>query len=549
MIYFIPAWYKGKEWCENEQSWIEQRLYSEFDDTVKQIQLFHRNGEYDYQILSLGFAPNFRHFLHRQSVYRAPYWSCFDAIQEVRRKRARVLSFHDLKWPEGIEFLYTPFAVVAMLNGERYAEINFGEDGNPIWIAMYQDGKICRRNIYDDRGFISASVLYEDGQPSYQDYLRENGIWKMRHFLKDGHVEINPKCPTYLLEYKGKWRTKQFSRMHYERIEEVICEVFADWLSLTRYSDIFCVAMDGLHVGSFGKALRHNKKILSFFQDRYNPALCTEEEQKGVLELVQNADYIVVDSRENERKVRRLTHVSSGRLMLIPPYDTRADAGISLQSNIQKILLPLDDMDPELAGKVICVLGKYVSEKENVRVHLLTRDARYDAKQRILSQARSALTDMGLPEAWVAETEKQMVSENNLEEEEEVPALFVPEQCVDEASVSICMKEQWVLVDLRDVPEQYLQINAVSFGIPQIVRKKTDFVRNGGNGIILKEIEQLPEALAYYLTGLEHLNEARVACYKISREYTTEKLLKMWGEVMRSVGKDSNLTIRGRRLE
>ena len=129
-----------------------------------------------------------------------------------------------------------------------------------------------------------------------------------------------------------------------------------------------------------------------------------------------------------------------------------------------------------------------------------------------------------------------MVSENDLEEGEAVPVLFIPEQRVEESSVSICMREQWLLVDLRDVPEQYLQINAVSFGIPQIVRSRTDFVQNGGNGIILKKLGDLPKALAYYLNGLEHLNEARVYCYKISRDYTTERLLEMWGEVMESVG-------------
>ena len=63
-------------------------MHTEFDDTVKQIQLFHRNKVYPYQILLLSFSPNFRHFLHRQGVYHAPYWSCFDAIQEVKRKKA-----------------------------------------------------------------------------------------------------------------------------------------------------------------------------------------------------------------------------------------------------------------------------------------------------------------------------------------------------------------------------------------------------------------------------------------------------------------------------
>ena len=171
MLYFVPAWYQLNEWSENEQSWVERRMHTEFDDTVKQIQLFHRSGVCPYRIILLSYAPNFRHFLHRQSVYRAPYWSCFDAIQEVRRKKAAVLSFHHLKWPEGITFLYTPFVVVAMLREEKYAQIDFGEDGNPIRVDLYEKNRLIRRNLYDDRGFLSSTILYENEQPLYQDYL------------------------------------------------------------------------------------------------------------------------------------------------------------------------------------------------------------------------------------------------------------------------------------------------------------------------------------------------------------------------------------------
>ncbi len=141
-------------------------MHTEFDDTVKQIQLFHRNGSFPYQILLLGFSPNFRHFLHRQSVFRAPYWSCFDAIQEIRRRKAAVLSFHNMKWPPHMEFIYTPFAVVALREGERFAQIEFGEDGNPIQIDMYEKGELCRRNLYDDRGFVSSTILYRGGKGS-----------------------------------------------------------------------------------------------------------------------------------------------------------------------------------------------------------------------------------------------------------------------------------------------------------------------------------------------------------------------------------------------
>lgn len=196
MLYFIPAWYQKDQWCESEQKWYVRRMQTEFDDTVKQLQLFHRNGVWPCRILLPGYAPNFRHFLHRQGLYRASYWSCFDAVQEVRRKKAVPLSFHNMKWPPHTEFIYTMFAVSAMREGKKYAQIEFGEDGNPIQIDLYENGRLHRRNLYDDRGFLSSTILFRENEaPWRQDYLMENGVWKLRHFLDDGHVEVNPACP------------------------------------------------------------------------------------------------------------------------------------------------------------------------------------------------------------------------------------------------------------------------------------------------------------------------------------------------------------------
>ena len=531
MLYFIPAWYKDREWCENEQSWRVKRMHTEFDDTVKQIQLFHRSKFCEYRIMLLGFAPNFRHFLHRQGVYRAPYWSCFDAIQEVRRKKAGILSFHDLNWPAGIEFLYSPFVVIAMLGTEKYAQIDFGEDGNPIWIELYQDGRICRRNLYDDRGFVSGTVLYQEGEPLYQDYLMENGMWKLRHYFEDGRVEINGRCPQYLLEYKGSTWTKPFSKTSYKCIEHVIYEVLDAYLALTDSRDIFCVAMHGLHMKLLGEALKSRKMILSFFRDRYQAG-----EGAKLLDMIQNADCVVADSREHAGRIRRQTGIAKERLKAIPPYDTRADEGISLQLGVQKILIPVDGLKPELFGRLIRILGWYIPKKKDAEVHLFTRDARYDRKQRLLEQVRMELKKEGLPAAWAAETEGEMMAENDLETGEKVPVYFFPEQCVDELSVSKCMREQWLLLELREVPEQFLQINAISFGIPQIVQKRTDFVEHNGNGMVIGSLDELPEALDYYLDELKHWNKARIFSYKISRKYTAERLLKMWGEVMDCVG-------------
>lgn len=534
MLYFIPAWYQQNQWCENEQKWYMKRMHTEFDDTVKQIQLFHRNEVYPYRIMLLSCAPNFRHFLHRQSVYHAPYWSCFDAIQEIRRKKAVVLSYHNLNWPPHTEFIYTPFLVIAMLHGVRYAQLEFGEDGNLIQIDMYENGRLHRTNIYDDRGFISSTILYEDEQPFRQDYLMENGVWKLRHYIQDGHVEINPNEPNYLLEYQGREQTITFRGRSYESFDRVIEEVLTSYLKLVDEEDIFCVAMHERHGAMLQEVLEGRKMILSFFEDRYDMGLHSE-----MLPMVEQADYVIADSQENRKQikeqVKNLSHIKD-----ITPFDSRVDFGISQQLNVQKILVPVDNLEDDVFEKLIRALGMYLPENRNAQVHLLTRQAEYDRKSRLLSQTREFLKRAGMEEAWASEQMSGNIAENNLEDEDQVSVRFFVEQCVDELSVSKCMREQRLVVDMRNMTEVYLRINAISVGIPQIVRQRTQFVEHGKNGFVVQDVNQIPELLEFYLGSLTNWNEAMVYSYEVGEKYTTEVLLREWKEVIEVVRKDSN---------
>lgn len=534
MLYFIPAWYQQNEWSENEQKWYMRRMHTEFDDTVKQIQLFHRNHVYPYRIMLLSCAPNFRHFLHRQSVYHAPYWSCFDAIQEVRRKKVMVLSFHNLNWPEHIEFIYTPFVVVAMLHGVRYAQIEFGEDGNPIEIDMYENGRICRKNIYDDRGFISSTILYEDEKPIRQDYLMENGVWKMRCYKDDGHVEINPACPEYLIEYNGVERTRPFLKLSYGSLNEVIAEVLTSYVDLTDKEDLFCAAMHECHIGILKSVFREKKMILSFFEDRYDIG-----QHFDMIPFLEQADYVIADSQENLKYIKSKT-AKPIPIKSITPFDSRVDFGISQQLSVQKILIPVDNLEDAMFDNLIRAIGAYLPQNAYAQVHMLTRQADFDRKTRLLQKARNCLQDAGLEEGWAAEESPDPGAENAIEETDKIPVRFFVEQCVDELSVSKCMREQRLVIDMRNMTEVYLRINAISVGIPQIVRKKTQFVEHGRNGYVVRDVSRIPELLEFYLDSLTNWNEAMVYSYEVGKKYTTGVLLKEWKEVIEVVRKDSD---------
>lgn len=536
MLYFIPAWYQQNKWCENEQYWHARRMHTEFDDTVKHIQLFHRSGAYPFKIMLLSFAPNFRHFLHRQSVYHAPYWSCFDAIQEIERKNIRMLSFHNLNWPEHVEFVYTPFVVIALLQGEKYAQIEFGEDGNPIQIDMYKNGKIHRRNIYDDRGFVSSTIVYEDAQPLYQDYLTEKGIWKMRFFFSDGHVEINPKSASYMLMYEGEKRKKVFSGLYYDCLEAVIYEVLSSYLELTESDDLFCVAMHELHTDLLKKALRQKKKILSFFENRYNIARNTKD-----IDMIKSANFIITDSEDNIRKIKSVIDTPLENMTDITPFDSRVDFGISQQLNVQKILVPVDGIGDIRFEELIQRLGEYLPQNENARIHLFTRLADYGRKRQILDMTRECLRKVGMEEEWATEESIGAVAENQLDDTDSVSVKFFVEQCVDELSVSKCLREQRLIVDMRYTTELYLRIAGISVGIPQIVCADSQFVEHGQNGFVLDDMSTMIESMSYYLDSLKNWNEAMVYSFELGKKYTTKVLIDKWKEVIDFVRNDSSI--------
>ena len=458
MLYFIPAWYKQNMWCENEQQWYMRRLKSEFDETIKQITLFHRNVDRPYRILVLGYSPNFRHFLHRQGMYRSKYWSCFDAIAQVRRKKVAVLSYHDIKWPKGLEFVYSPFSIIALQGDVKYAQVEFGEDGNPISIDMFEDGKICRRNYYDDRGFVSSTIIYENGIEQYQDFLMENGIWKIREYKNDGHVVVNQTCPEYdvVPDAKngkaGEPVEMRFTKAEYDSLEAVIEEVFASYVNLTRQGDSFFVAMHPLHIRVAENVLKGKRVIATFFENRFD---FTQTAQAA--DFLEHAENIITDSDYTTKLIMaNLGAVNNKPVRLhitdIPPYDTRMDFGISSQLRVQNILVPVDGLTEDAFARIIKGLADYLTINDLARVHFFTRDASWGHEDAIKNDTIKLLDSMGYDSRWVTGDGEAALgfggsgadafAENELGDiEKSVEQRFFVDVCVDERDISKCINE------------------------------------------------------------------------------------------------------------
>ncbi|MGO5313624.1 accessory Sec system protein Asp1 [Bilifractor sp. LCP21S3_A7] len=533
MQYFIPAWYQNGDWKENEQVWYRSRTVTEFDDTVKQIQLFFRKKAAPFKIMQLGFSPNFRHFLHRQGVYHVPYWSCFDAMQGIASDRTVLFSFHDLSWPDDVEFIYSPFAVIVRRNQKKYAQIEFAEDGNMFRVDMFKnDDRICS-NYYDDRGFMSCQIVYRDGIASREQYFNEDGVWKFARFLDDGHVLINPDSSWYFVNLNDQKhespRKVNYQRLEYPDIDAMITEVLQENLKTTSDADIFVIAVHSLHSPVLAQVMKNRKTILSFFARRLDENGIEEMDRK----LMQDADAIVADKNVTARRIQEQTGLRKP-VRVITPYDSREESGNSLHLPVQNILLAVDQINDEDFNTLVVLLANYIlTRNHRARVCMFTRSSAYNRKSRLMHKARKALRAARMNPELAREDDK--VSESRLDFQEQAACVFSVAQCVDEMTVSQKLREQRIVVDLQPVPDQFLQISAMSMGIPQIAGQETDYFADGKNGILVRKLSDLPDALDYYLGSIAHVNQAQIASYELGSRFSTEQLVQSWKEILENV--------------
>jgi accessory secretory protein Asp1 len=349
--------------------------------------------------------------------------------------------------------------------------------------------------------------------------------------MADGHVEVNPGNCHYLLRYAGEEQLRTFSRRRYESMEQVVFEVFSAWVAMTEPGDIFCAAAHGLHTRLLKEALQGRKLVLSFFADRYDVSA-----HENAAELLTAANYIITDSKTNSERIRQAIVQLLPPIKDITPYDSRMDFGISQQMNVQKILVPVDGIEEAVFGELVCCLAEYLAGNDNAMVYLFTRQADYGRKKLLLQKTREYLEQANLEAEWAREQTEGMVAENNLEESEEIPVRFFVEQCVDELSVSKCMREQRIVVDMRKITDLYLRISCISMAIPQILYTPSQYMEHGKNGLLLTDMKELQGALEFYLDGLANWNKAMVYSYELGQQFTTAKLIEDWKGVIDSIG-------------
>ena len=555
MYSFIPSWYAVPgDWHTNIAPWYQPAQSYEFDDTVNQIRMFRNAGE-ETELLCLAWSPNLRQFLHRQNLYPIPYWSVFDEMQKVQIRKPAVFSYTELPWPEDVEWVYLPSRLMAW-RGEKkfesdidmslsnssigaaapaaafgksafadsasarqkYACVEFAESGTLCWVEYYEHGLTARRDIYDDRGFCSASLFFRDGEEERQEFYDPEGHLRFTEDRRTGAVRIS-------VEARG-----DFERETYASAEELIREKLAIYFIQHPEREAVVIAANRQHDGMILQTLREvsgQRIVLSFFENRFDL-----QDEKALQEDTEDACLIVTDTEHTARMIEA-AGVTRKNICDISPFDTRLSLGKSQRIRELKVFMPLDGLEGILLEKALVQVFSYMGRNQDVVLLAGTKKDTQHEQLALKERLEEVLAGMGETELSVSVPWEQEDASEEQESAAQQTARIAVTPYHSENDMIRILYDTRLILDVRDQPDLYLQIAGISAGIPQVNYRFTRYVKHQKDGYIIQNINYITGALEYYLDGLSGWNEALVYCVQEISRYTGGTLVEQWKQMIR----------------
>lgn len=530
--YFIPDWTTSSGNLES-------------DYMMNIIQLFKNNRE-PYHLLLLEHIPFLRYQMHAYELEVAQMTSLYDRLQDIQKTNGFPLDVDDLPLAQNVEKVYTPFGITLIKENQPFGEIRFNSFGFAEQMSIMTE-PYRQILFFDDRGFISAKSFQNDkGEQVKKIYYNESGMEKcVEYFGENPHVElVNP-------------RKSGLKKSQYRSMDELLLEMMNQFqLSLEPEEQILCLTNE--RSLRLVKTNEERKRVIQIVSDAHRLSTCASDEKAA---LWAGENKIITDSTSNQTALFSLMKQSGvndlSRIQRIPIYTTSFQLGNS--NSIPQLVLYWN------AGE----LNEDVRRIHHLLLQKVFQNDRYD----LIIETTTFQSEVVLREAQKELVDTHFGVDSESEEYQKVLKYFEAKKAKklfktdEEAIEEIRESKNWrnlveavdvnfrihfrldshlttirqdfnetrLYIDLSAEVDVQKQALAVSAGIPQLVRKKTDYVDDQKNGQIIGQIRELDAAIAFYLDDLNNWNQALVENISYIERFSEENIIKQWRELLEGV--------------
>lgn len=342
------------------------------------------------------------------------------------------------------------------------------------------------------------------------------GSWRVKERIADGRVFVNP------------WFAKDFNAPAYQDRQALIDEFLPRLIKQNldaQQDEIIFTAAD------------QQRARLSFFNGFKIAAVISRWHafEEFLPRLNDFTGQLVTDSAAVDARVHELLG-NERETLLLPIFSAQFHLGHSQEQLEQTILLVVNDLTP---AELRAVLARLLARLDQARFNENLKLVSYDDDQ--LSRAEETIKELAqdrYPLIMINPTPEQLKPNEDLQDADLTPDMedlsatqpipIYTKRIAQPKDLLTMLDSTRVLVDLSMAPDDFIQMAAVSVGVPQINRTASELVTHQQNGLQIKQISQLDQALDYYLGSMKHWNEALVSSVAMINRYSDEMIMNAW---------------------
>lgn len=522
MIILIPNWPQTAEKIPYDPMVSLTRVMDTYADKVELVFLTHHNA--------------LRQFLNQNNLSRQSVWDALDNALGIELTDGKTLSINDFDFPPNSYLIYDRYGGLVYRDKKLLMRINVNSDLGYINNVTYylDNNKLKKYCEYDDRGFVISEQLQDD----------QDNLITQKWFDEYGNNILNYDGSQIVVQEIAKDR---FRKRRYQSLEEVLLEV-----TLQHFNDNF----DPRETFFVSAVNTQTKFYLEQLQNTYEiNYLVNSHTLNDFDELFTGAHQLFVENEFVKKKVfNTLGPDVAAKTSIGFIYPTDLTLGKSAEQKYQKILWNIQATSVEDINKIFVEIKRWLAEHHksalimiNVTPSLARQLAlevvkiirlKYDFMNEIETEA---IVESILDRTKVEELfRKVMQLKQDLELKQMKTWMKTVEQCLQELGrftikqtlglqeLNSILQESRLLIDMQEIPDQYLQVAAVSAGIPQIICSESPYVEHTKNGWLVTGTTRFSDGLDYFLVGLKRWNEALVFNVAVIAKYSSENIFAFW---------------------
>lgn len=515
-------------------------LTSAFEDDISaNVASMLKRTKQPYTLVTLQLMPHLRHQLARINQLEMKWWNVYDAIAAIPIREGIPLAVDDLDWPPGAEIVPGTSVTLVYVHGALYARCTYTPDEYLDQVTRYNaQGEPVQIDQFDDRGFLSwrrdlaptgevqtlfnafgevvltktdaAGITVAPGQQQRFRQSHYDDFQTLLDEFTEKRAQQQPETFTLLVYHAGfnYPSTRVLALTPYDIL------VASNESRVTRSDDVLhrmtsvaraVIATDmaasraiQLALADWALLLEKPLRLLSPYSSKL--ALGHSNELSQLVIYWRTTD--LVDAAQQIVTRQILTEMlANDAVVLLASAD---DSGATINAVVQQFVDETFDVAADHAA-IETVLG-YLDAKDQQTLTLEQAEELDDLKE--------------LPNWDKVTTAAKFLRRIHLRGVDDHETMWA---ALDEARV---------LLDLSPQIDPFVQLAAISTGVPQLVNAKTEYVTTGNNGLVLQDLNEVGWGLAYFLDGLSHWNQSLVYNVAKMERFSDDRLIERWQEVM-----------------